>query len=416
MAKIIKLVSENVKRLVAVEIDPAGNVIVVGGRNAQGKSSVLDSIEMALRGKSAICDEPVHRGAEKGQIVCHLDNGLVVKKIITKAGGATLTVTNADGSAKYSSPQTMLDALVGKLTFDPLDFMRMRPKERLDTLKELVGLDFSQIDATRKSLYDDRTLAGRDVSGREGQIERMPQYDGVPAKEVSINHLVEQLNAANVENQKCERAAAELGRARQNKGLCASAVEQAQRALAAAEKALADASKELAMREAAYDAMSIIDISPIQAQIDSADEINRKVRANSNRQELRRSFASKKREYDRLTQEIGEIDQKKAQMLAGAKFPVQGLSFSDSGVLYNDLPFEQASQAEKLRVSIAMGLALNPELRVILVRDASLLDDENMEIIAEMAKEFDAQVWLERVGEGKECSVVIEDGHVKERD
>ncbi len=42
--KIIKLQSENIKKLKAIEIKPDSNLIQITGANAQGKTSVLDSI------------------------------------------------------------------------------------------------------------------------------------------------------------------------------------------------------------------------------------------------------------------------------------------------------------------------------------------------------------------------------------
>ena len=113
------------------------------------------------------------------------------------------------------------------------------------------------------------------------------------------------------------------------------------------------------------------------------------------------------------TKTISEIDERKRAELAAAEFPVAGLGFDDDGVLLNDLPFSQASSAEKLRVSVAMGLAMNPRLRVLLIRDGSLLDEESLGIIQEMAEKSDAQIWIERVGEGAECQVIIEDGSIK---
>ena len=50
--KIISLAIENVKKIVAILLNPDGSVFVIGGKNAQGKSAVLDAIEYALRGKN----------------------------------------------------------------------------------------------------------------------------------------------------------------------------------------------------------------------------------------------------------------------------------------------------------------------------------------------------------------------------
>src|SRR5690606_9517554 len=107
-----------------------------------------------------------------------------------------------------------------------------------------------------------------------------------------------------------------------------------------------------------------------------------------------------------LTSKIQAIDQQKADMLAKAPFPVCGLGFDENGVTLNGLPFDQASSAERLRVSVAMGIALNPKLRVMLIRDGSLLDSDSLALVAQMAEEHDTQVWVERVSEGEDVSVI----------
>ena len=108
------------------------------------------------------------------------------------------------------------------------------------------------------------------------------------------------------------------------------------------------------------------------------------------------------------------MDAEKLKQIKDAKYPLQGLSVSDSGdVLLEGLPFEQAASAEQLRASVAIGLALNPKLRVLLIRDGSLLDEDSLALLCKMAEDADAQVWLERVGTDGDVSVVIEDGMVK---
>jgi hypothetical protein len=108
------------------------------------------------------------------------------------------------------------------------------------------------------------------------------------------------------------------------------------------------------------------------------------------------------------------VDAGKTEKLAAAKFPVDGLSFDETGVTFGGLPFEQASSAEQLRISVAIGIALNPKLKVLLIRDGSLLDADSLKLVAEMAADSDAQVWVERVDDTRKVGVVIEDGSVVE--
>jgi hypothetical protein len=150
------------------------------------------------------------------------------------------------------------------------------------------------------------------------------------------------------------------------------------------------------------------------SQLQDAEDTNRKVLANQRRRELEKQMRAKNMEVEQLTIALEGIAEEKENRLAQAKFPVPGLSFSDDGVLLNGLPFDQGSSAEQLRVCVAMGLAMHPKLRVLLIRDGSLLDKQSLALLEQMVEESDAQVFVERVSKGAECSVIISDGQVQE--
>lgn len=121
-----------------------------------------------------------------------------------------------------------------------------------------------------------------------------------------------------------------------------------------------------------------------------------------------------------LTDQIDQCDEEKAALLAAAKFPIAGLGFDGDLVLFDGLPFRQSSQSGKVRVGCAIAAALNPRLKIVLVRDGALLDDDSLrELIATLAA-LDVQPWIEVVGErdgiaGGGINVVLEDGRVKRR-
>jgi len=419
--KIVKLEAQNVKRLKAVEITPQGNTVVIGGRNAQGKTSVLDSICYALGGQGAVCERPVRDGQEKAKVVCQLDD-MIVTRTFTADGGGTLTVSNADGTARFASPQKMLDALVGRLTFDPLGFLHMKPAEQLATLKELVGLDFSELDRDRKLCYEQRTFVNRDIKQQEGVLVSLPEYPNVPDQEVSLTALAGELQKANQHNNEIEQAYEQVedAKARQQaiwqnaesiQGKIEYLMEEKQRY----EQEARSCDEQISMLEEKASLLKPIDTSAIQGRMAEADEVNQRVRHNRARVNVVKRLEELREESQKYTGEIERIDQAKASAIASANLPIEGLAFGEDGVTFGGIPFEQCSSAEQLRVSVAMGLAANPKLKVLLVRDGSLLDSESMALLQEMVAEADAQLWLEVVSkDGEGCSVVIEDGEARQ--
>jgi DNA repair exonuclease SbcCD ATPase subunit len=154
-------------------------------------------------------------------------------------------------------------------------------------------------------------------------------------------------------------------------------------------------------------------IEDVQAQIRDAERCNAKVRENQAHAKAKSKVDKLAASASQLSAVIAQIDIDRRDRITSAKYPVDGLGFDDDGVVtFRGVPLSQSSQAEQIRVSMAIGLALNPELRVVLIRDASLLDDKSLALVAEMAQRADAQVWLERVSKHDAGAIVLEDGEV----
>ena len=156
-----------------------------------------------------------------------------------------------------------------------------------------------------------------------------------------------------------------------------------------------------------------VDVQPLRDKLSNAEENNLAVTKEIERKELVEQVEDARKEVTLLNNRIIEIDETKEKLLAGAKFPIEKLSFDEDGVMYDGIPFNQCSTAEKIRVSVSMGFAMNPKLNILLIREGSHLDDDSLAMVCKMAEEADGQVWIERVGKGDECSVIIEDGEVE---
>ncbi len=407
---IVGLKIENIKRLSAVEIAPMSGAVIIGGNNANGKSSVLDSIEMAFTGAKG-CPKPVHDGAESGYIVADLGE-IVVTRRFTAGGGSSLVVSGADGK-KMSSPQGILDELYGSIAFDPIAFSRMKPKDQLEELRAIVGVNTTLIDSSRQSKYDERTAVNRKVAELKAAVAAMPFHEDTPRAAISaaaISAEISKGNAANTAREEYIR----LGKS--TAAAVASADENIARLkgeIASLEKGRETAAASLESLRAKSDEFPQVDVSALAAKLDSIAEINARVADNAALVAAEESLAATEGASLALTAAITDLDERKRKKLEEAKYPVAGLRLTDAGVQYNGIPFEQSSSAEQLRVSVAIGIAANPRLRVMLVRDGSLLDDESLAALEKMAEDSGAQVWIERVGKGDECSIIIEDGCVE---
>ncbi|MBT9295368.1 AAA family ATPase [Rhodococcus sp. GOMB7] len=409
--RVVKLSAENYKRLSAVEITPDldAATVTIAGRNAQGKSSVLDAIWAALSNTAAArgttTTRPIRDGEKTARVTVDLGDIIVTRK--WEGDKNTLIVESADG-ARFPSPQKMLDDLIGRLSFDPLAFASLPAKAQQAELLNLVELPFNPVElaAKRKGLFDQRADIGREGKQLKGQLDGYPlPAADLPETELSVSQLVSELRAA--QGQEQARVDAERG------------AERAARVIAEAEETLKIARRDLEVAQERLTGLPEMrdlaaSLSAIETQIDNAESINNSVRTEAERKRIEEKSNAKRVEYKSLTSQLEQLDKSKSEALSNAKFPVDGLGFDDDGVTYNGVPFAQASSAERLRVSVAMAMALNPKIRVIRIADGSLLDSENLAVIEAMAAEQGFQVWIEVVDETGAIGVVIEDGAVKE--
>ncbi len=438
--KIVELRAENIKKISVIEIKPDGNIVQITGRNGSGKTSVLDSIWWALAGVKNIQSQPIKKGSESARIRLNLGELIVTRKFL--ASGTTVTVENGQG-AKYPSPQKMLDELLGALTFDPLAFSRMEPKKQFEQLRNLVKLDIDieALDEASAIDYEKRTEINHRVKSLESQITVMPDLpSGLPDKLINVSALVEQLGQAGEHNAAIdlrvkrhedarkadERRIGELSTAsgnarRKAADLCAQAERLMQQAKESESDAMklakeADAITEKLKSSGALPDESKIELAEIKTQIDSAQATNKLIAKRDQLKELidyRDKYIS---ESEALTAAMNKRTQEKQNAIASAKMPVNGLGFGNGEVLFNAIPFDQASSAEQLRISCAIAMASNPKLRVLRITDGSLLDDEGLQLITSMADENDYQVWIERVDSSGKVGIMLEDGHIAGED
>lgn len=409
---ITSLETNNILRLTAVQLtlDAEGKAIVIGGDNAQGKSSLLDSIVIGLAGGKSIPPDPVHHGAKNGNIKIGLSNGMTVERRVNPDRSGDVKVTDAEGG-KYDSPQRLLDGLCGKLTFDPLAFGMAEAKEQVIILEKLCGIDSAAMERQRKTIYDERTIVGRQRDAAKGQYDGLMYYPDAPPEAVDVAALGKELQEAQAHNSAIENGTLITNGVKTQREQAQAEADDLITRLDVLKTKIQGLETQIIEREKKAESMKLIDTSELELKLTTVNETNRQVRSNEDFGKAATEWNQFKEQYDKFTLDLDALAALKTKAIRDTKLPLDGLDFGEDGVLYNGVPFvEQASTAEKIKVSVAMGMALNPDLRVMLLRQGAALDEKSLATVAQMAVAEGYQVWIERVGKGKECSIIIEDG------
>lgn len=412
---VTRLAAANIMRIAAVDLvfDPKTRIVTIRGENAQGKSSLLACIALALGGKRIQPPEVIRAGQDQAFVLLETED-LIVERRWTSNTHSTLEVHSRNGE-KFKSPQHLLDGLVSRVSFDPLHFLKLDRDAQAETLRKLIGIDFRELDGKRLKIFDDRTFENRVLDGLKKRLAALPPAnDNAPAP-VDVSKLLEQQ--------------ATLSKAAFERQNVVAKVEAAQKLVEDRERLVKDAEAQLraayqrkteaqTLLTAAREQLAALPPPPaegaaeaIARQIASASEASAQRAKQAERAQLAEQLEAQEAKVKGMTDSLDAIDAEKAQLTKAAKFPVPGLGFGTLGVTFDGLPFEQASGAQKLRVSTAIGFALNPGLKVLRLADAPYLDAKSLALLAELAEAADGQVFLE-AGGNEGVGIVIEDGTV----
>lgn len=472
--RIISLIIEGIKRIAAVEINPDGSVVLLCGKNKQGKTSVLDSIWWALDGAKNIQKQPIRNGQETAFIKLDLGELKIVRNFKRKKDGGFTTsilVTSADG-ASYSQAQTMLDSLLEELCFDPIEFADMaknKPKDAISMLRRFVPeVDFDAIATAHQVDTDRRTSVGRLADQERAAANAIIVPKDTPEELIPEDELTDKLTKASEENnqlllrrqnrtkKQLEAAAAKesiasvdkriaefvqekerirdveiSGLEEQIKRLREAIAEKEQRIENVSSNCYADVTRRSdEIRFKAQADQKVID--DIEAKIAAAGELPELTKVGEINEEIREARKTNidvrqlqlkirhgqtaqkyDKEYEDLTAAINKRQADKRARIAAAKMPVPGISFDGDMILLNEVPFDQASDAEQLDASCRIAMAMNPRLRVMRVRQGSRLDSDALKMIEQLCEEHDFQAWIERVDETGLVGFIMEDGHVR---
>lgn len=419
MSRLTKLEIENVMRVAAVRLEPKAGVNVVRGRNSNGKTSVLRSVEFLFGGAKSHPGEVIRRGEEHAQVIGETDELIATRRWWkTPKGERTELEVRAKDGTPIGSPQTVLDKMYSTLASDPTSFTRLKADARLDLMRKIVGVDTAALERQREKLYAERTLVNRDLTSAQARLKAM-SADKPPAPIDTAALLKERGELTNAQQWE-KQARAERDAAMRRITDCQDAVRVAEQALAQAKVRLETAMKQAAEADNVADdaeekaAGAAAKLGELDTQIQKASAVATANARWAEREKLAADVERLETDTKAKSAAIDKLDADKAALVAAAKFPVPGLSFGAEDVLLNGLPLEQASEAERLRLGVALCIASSPKLRVMVVPTGASLDEDSLVLLERLCEEHDMQCFVEMPGEKGAPGVIIRDGQVLE--
>ena len=399
--KITCLETANFKRIKALRLEPKDKgLTIIGGGNGQGKTSVLDALAFLLGG-AKFKPTNMKREGSVGDMVLRVetDNGLVIER---KGKNASLTVTDSTGQRQG---QGLLDALVSEIAINLPKFHEAKPKDKASMLLQVLGIEDTLVkfDKEIKSLYDRRTIVGQEQTRKEKHAEEMPYYEDAPAEAVSVKDLVKQqqeILARNgikeehrrkfeANNSELERVNAELKRLAERRDALVAEIKSAE-----------------------SEDFTLESTGELEKQIADFEEINRKVRANADREAVKSEAAILADNYTSLTKEIEDKRAERAALLEGAQLPLPGLTVEEGELRYNGKAWDCMSGSEQLLIDCAIASRLNPDCKFVLLDKGEQFDLESLSEVDKWFEEHDLQGLITRISTNRdgECTIVIEDG------
>ncbi|MED4206568.1 AAA family ATPase [Neobacillus mesonae] len=410
MIKINKLEIENVKRVKAVKVDftPTG-LNLIGGRNNQGKTSVLDAIAWALGGNKYRPSKAEREGSViPPYLHLVLSNGLIVER---KGKNGELKVIDPNGE---KAGQQLLNSFVEELAIDLPKFMNSTSKEKANILLRIIGVGDKLFELERKEqeIYNQRRAIGQIADQKIKFAKEMHYFSDAPKELISASDLIKQqqeILARNGENQRKRQNLSQIQALRDNQGQEIARLEAQLNQLKAA---YTKTGEDLAI--ARKDALDLVDESTeaLEANIQQIDEINRKVRSNLDKDKAEMDASEYRGQYDKLTAAIEDVRKQKTALLANADLPLKGLSVEDGDLIYNGQRWDNMSGADQLRVSTAIVRKLKPDCGFILLDKLEQMDIDTLNEFGKWLEQEGLQAIATRVSTGEECSIIIEDGYV----
>lgn len=473
--KVKHFTMQNVKGVNLFDYEfPLSGATVLGGKNNQGKTSVLNGMQYTVGGET-YRPSNYHKDdtTEESLLRMVFSNGIVAQRI---GDSADLKVYDENGKV---ARQKLLDQFITKFALDLPKFLNGSDKDRADILLKALHLEdeVNRLDDEIASEYEDRTIIGRIRDQKKKAGKEMPFHEGVPETEISPSDILARMQEVNVRNAKIEAAKQELDKHNadlvrlietgekieaaiskvdgETKSLCDKVDEDCKAKVASIEEQIrklqesiqaanafavshkdqivksAETNKDALSRQkmendkaveelsdkiaaAETQDFTLEDTTTFQRELDAVEDTNIKVRENIARAKVLKEADEQALKYDEKTAVIEDLRKQKDALLQGAGLPYPGLSVENKVVTLNGKAWDCMSESMKIRVGCAIVMRINPSCKFMFVDKLEQLDSDSLAELDQFAKDHDIQIIGTRVTtDPDDCTIIIKNGYIE---
>ena len=415
---------EGYKNISLVELVPDSHMNLVSGKNGAGKSSLIEAMIDAIKGKTEIGKRPqrkIQAGKDKAVIEVTLgegDSALKIKRTITQKD-VYLKAERADGKPVS---QTDLDKLLDSSTINITKLLHLDPKGQIDFVKKVAGIDTTALENEYKELYAERTVLNRAVKDAKGALNSFGEVEQVST--VSISELLAEIELAEADNRIIQREEIEINTLDASIKDHDNAIDKANATIAHYEEAIVALKKEIVEREASIvktredvaqrrkALAEEIDVAPLREKVSKAEEINKRASNYEKYLKAKEAATTAQKNAEVIDSQMKKVLEDRDRLINDSKLPFKNVEFDkDLGLVISGIPFNDMSSAQQIKIMSRIYIESNPELKVIYIKDGSLLDPDTLAQIAGMSELKDYQFLVEIVDE-VEGSIIMREGSI----
>lgn len=449
--KIALIKIHNILGIKDLEFEPGGFNEITGGNNVN-KTNLLNAIKSVVEGGHDAT--LLHAGAEKGEVVLLLDDGLELKKTVTSKASRT-EVRKAGVKEPLSRPMDIIGTLADLFSVNPIAFLTAPKADRAKVLLESMPIELDQeklaklagvtlpqfhanvhpltiIETARLTVYDHRTGVNRILEEKRGTIEQlrkaMPDAPGVTVEgnEEELEAKLREIEGQYVTDIGAVTAKLDNWVATKDEKLAAMTAdfnaaidtvraqivelnERIAQMTIAHQEAIGNVQMQTSsVRERAATKKGEIGVANVSAKqpiVDSLQAIRSNRTAIAKREQTEETIRAMtqaadllKAESEENTEALKAIDAYKMELLS--KLPIPGIEVVNGEVFRGGIPFDRLNAAQRTDIAIELAKMRAGKLGFVGIDGLELMDEDAYQEFQKKAVESGLQFFVTRVGRG----------------